>query len=186
MGTCWLREPAVGDDAPRIAVVGLGNPFHGDDAVGLIVAQRVHRSLGARNAVDLLQPPSSGFALSESLVGYERAVIIDALVDPRADVGSVRRLDVSECYGRAPLPPHTSGFHEGLAMARAVGLRVPSVISLHGIVIREAEWFAEGLSHELESRLSTIVSAIADAESAAWGGEGDESRAEAATAAGSR
>jgi len=171
MDTCWLREHATGDDVPRTAVVGLGNPYHGDDAVGLIVARRVHHTLGRRGAVDLLEPSSSGFALSESLVGYQRAVIIDALVDSDADVGSVRRLEVSECYGRAPLTPHTGGFDEGLAIARAAGLEVPSVITLHGVVIREPQCFAEGLSRELESRLPTIVAAIAGAEIVARGGQ---------------
>ncbi len=173
MGSCWRREHAVADGASRTAVVGLGNPLHGDDAVGLIVAQRVYQSLGGRgavDAVDLLEPPSSGFALAESLVGYQRAVIIDALVDPDADVGSVRRLDVSECYGRAPLSPHTSGFHEGLAMARAAGLQVPSVIALHGIVVREPRCFAEGLSRELTSRLPMIVASIIDVDPVAWFG----------------
>jgi hydrogenase maturation protease len=100
-------------------------------------------------------------------MGYHRAVIVDALVDPCAEAGAVRRLDVSECYGQAPPSPHTSGFHEGLAMGRAVGLQVPSAIALYGIVIREPQCFAEGLSRELESRLPTIVASITDAEFAA-------------------
>lgn len=147
-----------------MAIVGLGNPFHGDDAVGLVVARCIYQSLGLKESVDLLEPPSSGFALAESLMGYQRAVIIDALVDPCAEVGAVVRLDVTECYGKAPLSPHTSGFHEGLAMGRAVGLQVPSAIALYGIVIREPLCFAKGLSRELESRLPTIVVSITDAE----------------------
>ena len=168
METCLPRENVVADGAPRTAIVGLGNPFHGDDAVALVVAQSVHQSLGLREAIDLLESSSSGFALAETLMGYQRAVIIDALVDPCAEVGAVKRLDVSECYGQALLSPHTSGFREGLAMGRAVGLQVPFAIALYGIVIREPQCFAEGLSRELESRLPTIVASITDAESAAW------------------
>lgn len=167
METCLPRENAVAEGATRLAVVGLGNAFHGDDAVGLTVARLVHQALchsQAAGAVDLLEPPSSGFALSESLVGYQRAVIIDALVEPGEEVGSVWRLDVSVCYGQAPLSPHTNGFHEGLAMARAVGLPVPSAIGLYGVVIREPRCFAESLSRELESRLAEIVVSIMDAE----------------------
>ncbi len=167
METYLPRENAVAEGATRTALVGLGNPFHGDEAAGLVAARLVHLALchgeGA-GAIDLLEPPSSGFALSESLVGYQRAVIIDALVDPHAEVGSVWRLDVSECYGQAPLSPHTGGFHEGLALARAVGLPVPSAIGLYGVVIREPQCFAESLSHELGSRLSEIVASIMGAE----------------------
>lgn len=167
METCLPHENAVAEGVARAAVVGLGNAFHGDDAVGLVVARLVHQGLchgPAAGAFDLLEPPSSGFALSESLIGYHYALIIDALVDPGAEVGSVWRLDVSECYAQAPLSPHTSGFHEGLAMARAVGLPVPSAIALYGIVIRDPRCFAESLSHELESGLSEIVALILGAE----------------------
>lgn len=145
------REDATASRAPRTALVGLGNPFHGHDAVGLVLARSVHQSLRPPQAVDLLEPAASGFALA----------------DPGAETGAVRRLDAAECFGRAPLSPHTRGFHEGLAMGRAVGLPVPSAIALYGIVIREPLRFAEGLSRELESRLPAIVASIAGAEFAA-------------------
>lgn len=124
------RENTTVSRRPCAALVGLDIPFHGDDAVGLVVARCVHQSLRPPEAVDLLEPVSSGFAL----------------VDPWAEAGAVRCLDMTECHGRAGLTPHTGGFYEGLAMGRAVGLEGPTAIALYGIVTREPQCFAEGLS----------------------------------------
>jgi len=166
METCLHCVDGTADGTARTALVGLGNPFYGDDAAGLVVARCVHQSLKCRESVDLLEPANSGFALAESLIGYQRAVIIDAFVDPRAETGTVRRLDAPDCYTGPPLTPHISGFHDGIALGRAAGLQVPSAITVYGIAIREPTSFRQGLSRELESRLPVIVAAIAEVESA--------------------
>jgi len=157
---CWLRESA---DA-RTALVGFGNPLHGDDAIGPLVARRLYELLPGRENIDLLELCTSDFGLMERLVGYRRALIIDALVDEEAEVGALRRVDVAECADGPSVGLHTAGFGAALALARMLGLCVPVDIVIYGVVVRERFNFGDGLSEELEARFPEIVAAIAAAE----------------------
>jgi hydrogenase maturation protease len=164
MEHCWLHENAAADSNHMIAVVGLGNPFHGDDAAGCVVARDVFEQLSLTQEADLLEPSATGFRLSEHLIGYHRAVIIDTLIDPEAPIGTVKSVEILGGPCGPPVSLHASGFHEGLALARDAGLLVPSHIGMYGIVIREPSSFSETLSVELVARLPEIVSSIIAAE----------------------
>jgi hydrogenase maturation protease len=139
----------------------LGNPAHGDDGIGPVVARQVYELLRGQVDIDLLEHAASGFRLAERLVGYQRAVILDALADPQAAVGTVTQVEIQESSSCSLLSFHTAGFHDILTLARIVGLEVPRAIVMYGIVIREPESFSENLSAELAIRLPQIVQAVA-------------------------
>ena len=160
MGPCLPHADATPNNPGRIALVGLGNPTHGDDGIGPLVARQVYDLLHCKADVDLLEHAASGFSLAERLVGYRRAVIIDALVDMQAEVGSVTQVEIQEPSGYSFLSFHTAGFHDILTLARMAGLEVPRVIVIYGIVIREPETFSENLSATLAARLPHIVEAV--------------------------
>lgn len=165
----YSRHENAGSDAlHRTAVVGLGNPLHGDDAVGLTVAQSVFESLRHQLAIDLLDCPAAmGARLAERLIGYRRAVIIDALIDARAKVGGVKRVEVPPHPANPPLSLHLTGFQNILAVAQFVGIAVPAEIRIYGIAIREPRGFSQGLTSELRSKVPEVARAIA-AEELRW------------------
>jgi hydrogenase maturation protease len=125
------------------------------------VARHVYDLLRCQADVGLLEHAGSAFSLAERLVGYQRAVIIDALVDVQAEVGTVRQVEIQEPSSCSFLSFHTAGFHDILTLARMVGLEVPNAIVVYGIAIKEPETFCENLSAELTARLPQIVKAVA-------------------------
>ena len=141
-------------------MVGLGNPLHGDDGVGLIVAQSVFEILRRKSNIDLLECPVLDARLAECLVGYERAVIIDALIDAQAKVGTVSRVEVAKPSGDPPASLHATGFQDVLALAQMVGMAVPEAVQVYGVVIREPRRFSQGLSTELAAKLSEISTRV--------------------------
>lgn len=153
-----------GKEGMRTAIVGFGNPFHGDDGIGPVVARRLYESLLDRSDVELLEVCASDFGLMERLIGYERAIIIDALVAPGARVGDVERLAIREVSPASYCTFHAAGLGAALVLARRLGLAVPAQIALYGIAIPEPPSFGDRLSPALESRLPEIVAAIARAE----------------------
>jgi hydrogenase maturation protease len=114
--------------------------------------------------VDLLEHAASGYSLAERLVGYQRAVIVDALTDAQAEVGTVTQVEIQQPSTSSFLSFHTAGFQDILSLARMVGLEVPGAIVVYGIAIREPESFSENLSPELAARLPQIVQAVAEEE----------------------
>ena len=155
-----LCSPGASGQA-RTALVGFGNPLGGDDAIGPLVARGLHEALGRPQNCDLLELCTSDFGVMERLIGYQRAVIIDALVDEAAEVGAVKPVQVSAHACAPSIGLHTAGFEAALALARMLGLEVPPQVAVYGIVIREPLNFGQSLSAALEARLPEIVAEIA-------------------------
>ena len=99
--------PARGRAALRNAVVCLGSPFRGDDAVGPLVADRL-RAAGA-SVLDCADEPTR---LLEMWAELDTLVVVDA-VTTGARPGTLHRLDA----GGGPLPRDV-----GLASTHAVGV----------------------------------------------------------------
>jgi hydrogenase maturation protease len=147
----------------KTVIVGFGNPYCGDDGIGPETARRLHAAMGDPS-LDLLELSSSALELVERLAGYQRAVIIDALVDEDEPLGTVKPLALVAGRAIPGLGFHTAGLGSALALAGAVGMEIPAVVKLYGVVIREPRVFTESLSGELASQIPEIVRTILAAE----------------------
>ncbi|MGD0652559.1 MAG: hydrogenase maturation protease [Verrucomicrobiia bacterium] len=105
-----------------VLIIGIGNPDRGDDAVGVIVAQRLRQRLPAQ--VPILQTTGDPGFLLEAWQTAETVILIDA-VQSGAPPGTIHRLDAHE----SPLPAnffrcstHALGLPEAIELARALNL----------------------------------------------------------------
>jgi hydrogenase maturation protease len=76
--------------------VALGNPLNGDDGFGLRVLQQLQGADDLRPDVTLIDAGTDLLNHIESFFGYDRVVLIDAILDPEgklASVGSVETVD---------------------------------------------------------------------------------------------
>jgi hydrogenase maturation protease len=105
------------DSLRRTLVVGLGNPILGDDGVGWRIAEEVSRRSGIPVGDAPLRGPQTshrepvtiecyslaGLSLMERLIGYDRVILVDALLQPGIVPGAITRLTlddleaISEC-----------------------------------------------------------------------------------------
>jgi hydrogenase maturation protease len=113
-------------------VFGVGNRFRSDDAVGLVVAERLTAG-GPRPEVMVRQ--GLVWELGESWLNADGAVVVDAMAsaDPP---GTIRRFDLAD----APLPrlalrcsTHGFGVAEVIELARSRG-RLPRRLIVYGVV----------------------------------------------------
>jgi hydrogenase maturation protease len=130
----------------RTVVLGLGNPLLSDDAAGLAVAAELTRLLAERPIVGVEVATSSrgGFELIDLLAGFQRAVIVDALItdDPRP--GNVHRLDPGQVAGSARLVgSHEVGLATALELAEALGIVMPETVTVYGVEAADVTTFAE-------------------------------------------
>ena len=143
----------------RRVVIGVGNAYRGDDAVGLAVAQQVRGSTPADVVVrECEQEPTR---LVDAWEGADVAVVVDACAGG-AVPGSVHRFDV----GDRPLPArgfrsstHAFGVGDAVELARALG-RLPGRLVVYGV---EGEDFASGagLSPPVAAAVAGVAEAIA-------------------------
>jgi hydrogenase maturation protease len=128
-------------------VVGLGNPILGDDGVGWKVIDEL--DLLDHEGASLQQACVGGISLMELLVGYRRAIIVDAVIDPGEVPGSVWRKPLAAVETR--VASHLDSTHDAplpaaIEAGRAMGADLPTDIEVVGIVIERGDVFGEELS----------------------------------------
>jgi hydrogenase maturation protease len=142
-------------------VVGLGNPILGDDGVGWRVIDELDRS--EHPGASLQQACVGGINLMEIMVGYRRAIIVDAVIDPDAATGSVWCRPLADVETR--IASHLDSSHDAtlsaaLAAGHAMGAQLPSEIDVVGIVIAPGDTFSESLSEVVEAAIPVAAAAV--------------------------
>ncbi len=134
----------------RTIVVGLGNPLLGDDGVGWQVVNALAARLAPlAPAVELDRLAVGGLTLMEHLVGFERAILVDALVGGESRLGDVSVRPLAALEGRITAhldSSHDAGLTAAVEAGRALGADLPDEIVVVGIGARSVERFGEGLS----------------------------------------
>ncbi len=134
--------------ADRTVIVGVGQPFAGDDGVGIAVARKLRdEGLCAREATD-------ASVVLDLLAEGSRVVIVDAVVGGGAP-GDVLRLQAdSLADGVRPLSSHGVNVVDALSLARALyGEEAARRVALVGVVIERPGVITEGLSPAVEGAI---------------------------------
>lgn len=122
--------------APRVAVLGLGNPVVSDDRAGLAVVDELRRLLEASpiENVSVLESTRGGFELIDLLSGFERAIIVDCLSLPDPTPGRVRELSLTNVAGSARLiNAHEISVGTAFELAAAMGIAMPRTVEIFAI-----------------------------------------------------
>ncbi|HUI11615.1 MAG TPA: hydrogenase maturation protease [Bacteroidota bacterium] len=130
----------VSASAPSL-LIGVGNEFRNDDALGILVAREIRRR--HIPGVAVVERSGEGTALMDTWGGAALIIIVDAIF-PAKSPGEIHRLDaVQEEIPRGffHYSSHTFGVAEAVAMARQLG-SLPQKLILYGI---EGKEFGEGV-----------------------------------------
>ena len=144
----------------RTLLLGLGNPFLGDDGVGLAAAERVAELAG--EPLDVEMASVATVDLLPLLAGYERVVVIDAFLSPTARAGTAVHgspEDLPQGFGYRSL--HTLPFRTMLELGRLAGLPVPETISIHGMAVADPWTFTQGFTPEVAAAWEAWASGLA-------------------------
>lgn len=149
-------------DAPhRTLVLGLGNPLLRDDSVGLRVVRALQVELDGFPGVELAEDYHGGLRLMERLVGFRRAIVIDAIVTGAAP-GSLHLLAVDGHATQRSASAHDVDLPTALAVGRQAGAELPEVedILLVGIEAEDVLTFGEKLTPAVEAAIPQAVRVI--------------------------
>lgn len=138
-------------------IIGCGNRQRGDDAAGILVAERL-REIGIAAEV------CSGQAadLIDAWADAEDVIVVDAVVTG-APAGTVETWDTSRTLTTRKTPATTHGFGvaEAIEIARALD-RLPARLQVYGIEARQFEPGSE-VSPEVAAGIQEVVRRISDA-----------------------
>ena len=133
----------------KTIVIGLGNPILGDDGVGWRVVEEIQKDLSASPMIDFGYLSVGGIGLMEQLIGYDRAILIDAFVAEAEDVGSIliRRLNDLPNYSAFHITSaHDTSLQNAIEMGKTMGAHLPEDVTVIGVAIRQISDFGEELS----------------------------------------
>lgn len=154
------------DPRPSTLVVALGNPILGDDGVGWHVLDALRDRLGPDAGIELDRLSVGGVALMERLVGYRRAVIVDAILGDADPPGTTwcRPIDAVVTRTASHLDSsHDAPLPAALLAGRALGARLPEQILVVGVAIARADVFGESLSQPVAAAVGGAVTAVLEA-----------------------
>ncbi len=136
----------------KTVVVGCGNLLAGDDGVGIHVVRELAPHLEEVEGVDVVEVAAGGMGLLDVLVGYHRAVLVDATDGAGSRPGEVRMIREEEIKtgGFRTWSLHGFGPAEALALGRKVipGL-LPGEVVIIGIEASRKDGLGRGLSPEV-------------------------------------
>lgn len=167
----------------KTLVVGLGNPILGDDGVGWRVAEEVQRRLQiadcrseigdwARRAA-ISNPESEievecftlgGLSLMERLVGYDRAILVDA-VTLGAPPGTLTCGDLSALPDRSAAhltAAHDTSLQNALRLGRLMGAQLPAEVKVVGVEAERLFEFSEDLTPAVAAAVPNAARLVLD------------------------
>ena len=137
-------------------IIGCGNPQRGDDAVGIVAAEKL-RALGIAAKVC----PGETSELMEAWAGADDVIVIDAVVTG-APTGTIHIWNGQQlpAFATSAGSTHGLGVAEAIRLARALN-RLPARLRVYGIEGKQFE-IGAGISAAVEQAVREVVNQIAE------------------------
>jgi hydrogenase maturation protease len=129
--------------------------------VGLRVVQAVRERLGDREDLEILEDVRGGLQLMEQLVGYDRAIIVDAILTG-VEPGTLHRLTPADIPTQKTAGAHDVNLPTSLELGRQVGSHLPAdeQILLIGIEAEDVHTFGETCTPAVEAAIPQAVELV--------------------------
>ena len=146
----------------KTLVLGIGNPILGDDGIGFHIAQELAKEIKDEN-IDVKDTSIDGLNLLELIVGYDKVVIIDAIMTEDGEVGEIYRLRPENFVKTVHLT--TSPHNENLATAIEIGKKLlaeqmPREIVVFAVEIKEVTKFTEEMTGKVKEAIPRAVNLV--------------------------
>lgn len=145
----------------KTIVLGVGNQILGDDGVGVHVAGELKKYVDRKDVV-IDEAATGGMNLLDLILGYDKAIIIDAVKTVEGKNGEVKRIPFADFSTMHSSNPHDVTLSEAISMAKKMGEnRIPREIVVIGILMKENSYeFKEKLSPKIAASIPKAVKLV--------------------------
>jgi hydrogenase maturation protease len=150
----------------RILILGVGNPILSDDRIGLLVVEKLAST--PLNTSDIAEvsigtATEGGLEFMEKLEGYDRAIVIDAMMTGELEVGEIRELKLDDLQQTSNLlSSHGIDLRTAVEFGRNIGTKMPEKIRIFGIEISDNLTVSEDMAPRVEAAADKAVQRIAE------------------------
>jgi hydrogenase maturation protease len=129
--------------------------------VGIQVARQLKERTVGSPGLEVIEAYAGGLRLLDLLVGYQRAIIIDAMETRDCEPGTIRRFSPSDLKAtRNVSSSHDTSLANALETARALGMKVPEEVIIFGIEAGVVDSFSEVLSEKVAAAVPEVVEIV--------------------------
>jgi hydrogenase maturation protease len=144
----------------KTLVLGLGNPILSDDGAGIKVAQEVGKQLNDPR-VTVAETSEAGLRLLDSIVGYDKVIIIDAVQTEKGQAGQIYRMEPQDFSStKYPPLPHQINLATSLELGNVLNLAMPQKITIFAIEAKDITSFSEKCTPEVEQAIPEAVKLV--------------------------
>jgi len=142
----------------KTIILGVGNQILGDDGVGVYVADELKKHIKNPDVV-IDEAATGGMNLLDLMLGYDKAIIIDAVKTEKGRSGEVKRISLADFSTMHSCNPHDVSLAEAIKMAKKLGeCRIPNEIVVIGVLMKETPCeFKEKLSPKIATAVPRAV-----------------------------
>jgi len=146
----------------KILIVGIGNPILRDDGVGVHVARCLQRVIGKHKDIEVMELNTQGLALAEAFFGYDKVILVDAVMTKDGKPGQIRKLNPDDfSLLLHASSPHDMNFITAIEACRRIDPdRFPKEIIVIGIEAKYIAEFGDKLSPEVSIAVPKAVKMI--------------------------
>ena len=146
----------------KTLVLGIGNPLLGDDGIGFHIAQELATQIKDEN-IDVKDTSVDGLNLLELIIGYDKVIIIDAIMAKGGKVGEIYKLRPEDLVETVHFT--TSPHNANLAMVIEIGKKIlaeqmPGEIVVFAVDIKPVPKFTEEMTEKVRAAIPKAVNLI--------------------------
>jgi len=143
----------------KVLVLGLGNELLSDDAVGILTVRRLSEEL--KGQADFAESAVCGLALLDYFIGYDKAIIIDAIKTSQNPPGTVMSLDAEHIPPVAAPSPHYAGLPELLAISMELKIDFPQEIRIFALEVNDLHTIGGAITPAVVNGMGELVKVVA-------------------------
>ena len=144
----------------KTLVLGLGNPILSDDAVGIKIAHEIDKELN-NSEITVAEAYEGGLSLLDSVMGYDRVIIIDAIQTKEGKVGQLYHLELEDfAFAKHLSSPHTTNLITALELGKMLNMAMPQSITIFAVEVKDVTNFGEKCTSEVEEVIPEAVKMV--------------------------
>jgi hydrogenase maturation protease len=144
----------------KTLVLGLGNPILSDDGVGIKVAHEIGEKLNDPQ-VTVAETSAAGLSLLDSIVGYDKVIIIDAIQTEKGQAGQIYRMGTEDFSLTKHLSsPHQINLATALELGKMLNLAMPQKITIFAVEAEDVTSFSEKCTPKVEQAIPEVVKMV--------------------------
>jgi hydrogenase maturation protease len=144
----------------KTLVLGLGNPILSDDGVGIKIAHEVRKQLNNPH-VTVAETSAAGLSLLDSIVGYDKVIIIDAIQTEKGQAGQIYNMGSEDFSLTKHLSsPHQINLVTALELGKMLNLAMPQEITILAVEAKDVSTFSESCTPAVKKAIPEVVKIV--------------------------